>query len=745
MRFLKLFITGLLLAQVTFAQDSPVETLFDQISAVGKEYQLLKNEKDPKKIAVISERVTAISNKIRQTEITGVDSILFNIHEFSAYLAYYSDFINNPIQLPDSLRPAQVFRSLDSTALFLKSFDTIGYDTEFIEELYFPDTTGFSAENIGEFASSENKGLSGIASSSEAQVNALSKMAGLGCCRIRVKVRVRVVIDKPKKTYDKVVHTLQDAVNTVGRFIPAEVKELGVKVFAAALEVEGKYIHFLNDLNQRVFSVTFETFEFLRSLQEKTDKELIKAASNLMNTAGLKMPKEIEDGLIAIATAKSNVLRETMAGFSKAMELNYNINAMTADALLLFSKYLLLAGTDFPPFFERPKPNISAADAYVTLNISVVQKAIDRLFSRTIDLDTARHKGFKMILDGSEHKLSFDEKSGCVLIELGDFNVKGMYLLGGMADLMAPSATINIKKAKIQLIPDLEENENTIHLRPRLYYLDVKGVMPLFDRLIAWAIEKNFLEDKALPIALDSALNDEFKFRGANPASVALSFGQLKDYSINNNQLTLALNTSLQNEGHINKAHSVENGVGVEISEHFMASILRDAIASEGIRFSLKKDMEDDEVFDPSYNHLHLKKLHELKMENDRILVDVNTQVHLRRFLGRKPKLNFEVTHAAFYLTPVLGKNDEGEPVLKLMMLPAVDKIELKNLNKKFTRKALKVFKQDKKERLFAEVKLESLQSIEFENPFKKGENLLDPFKELVVKIQQGRMIIALK
>ena len=426
MRKILLLLLSFCIARVARTQDSAVTVLFHDIAAMGQEYAYLKNEKDARKIAEISQRVTAIDNRIRATEVSGIDSILFNIHQFATYLTYYADFLNSPVTLPDSLKPARVFGQLDSVARFLSSFDTLGYDTEHIEEFYFPEqgpavlageTTSaniWAADNLD--MGDHNKSLSGIKSESNVEVLALSKMAGLRCCRIRVKVRVRVVVDKPKKVYDKIVNKIEDAVNTVGRIIPEDVKKLGVKVFAAALEIEGNYIHFLNEVNQRVFAVSFSTFEFLRTLQEKTDQALLNATSHLMNTAGLQMPPEVESLLNKMIEARSNVLRETMTGFSKAMELNFKINELTADALKLFSKYLLLAGTDFPPMLDRPKPAINPADAYLQVNQAVLQKAVNKLFAHTIDLDTTKHKGFKLFLDGSEHKVTFHEKTGSILV-----------------------------------------------------------------------------------------------------------------------------------------------------------------------------------------------------------------------------------------------------------------------------------------------------------------------------------------
>lgn len=741
-------ILACIVCQFCKAQNAAVDSLFKDITEIGQQYLLLKNEREPQKIFQISQKMAATNAHIQSSEITGLDSTLYNIHQFSSYLDYYSEFLNNPINLPDSLKPARVFAQLDSVAQILLLFDTLSYEIDTLEEFYFSNQEEFIVvkDNISEMSlGKEQKNLSGIVNKSTDKIVALSKMAGMRCCKIRIKVRVRIVVN-PKKTYDRVVNTLEDAVNRVGQLIPNEVKKLGVEIFAASLEVEGNYIHFMNDLNQKVFTLSFSAFDFLRTLQENTDKEIFNSVSNLMNTAGMEMPSEIESMFDKLIVARGDIIRETMTGFSKAMELEFKIKDFSGDALKLFSKYLLLAGTEFPSMLKRSKLSINNADAYFQLNETVLQKAITKLFAHNIDIDSTKYKGFKLLINGSEHSVSFDEETGSIIIEVGDFNVKGIYLLGGMADLFAPSATINIKKAKIQLVPEISKDApNTINLRPRLYFLDVKGSMPLFDRLTAWAIEKNFLENKIIPLGLDSVMNDQLQFKGSLPSVVPVKYGYLTDFLIKDKNLVVAVNTSLKEDGKLIQTFSSGKGFALDLSDHLLDNILKNALKDEGIRFSLKKDTGALDVFDPTYNYLHFKELNEIKIFEDKIFIDLKTQIHLRRFLGKKPKLNFEVTHAAFYITPVLGKNKKGESVIKLSIIPDIYKIQLSNLNKRLTRKVLKLFKQDKKPIRLSEINVESLQMIQFENPFKKNENLLDRFNNLTLKLQNGRMMLSVE
>ncbi|CAH0279806.1 hypothetical protein SRABI27_03741 [Pedobacter sp. Bi27] len=543
-----------------------------------------------------------------------------------------------------------------------------------------------------------------------------------------------VTIGKPKitignKPFEGLTKGVQKVLDETGKIIPEEAKVLTTKLFGEAAKVNGQLIQIYSDNNSLISDISLEAVNLYQEIAEPIDENLIKIKNASLSTIGVTLPPNIDKAMSDYISLNSNGIAELERLYVKSTNIQNDILDGTAKSLDDFSKYLLLTTNGFPAKTKMPQLTKQAAIASLNINATLLPKIVDRLLQNDIPItkNATYEKPFQ-IVSVKSGSLKFDPETNTLLIELNDAKIRHNQPSAGMR----VSATISIKKLRSQVLM-ADNGDGTISLKLKLIYLDVDNLLPKLDETLCYYLQDAVVSKFSQTFKLSDLIRSKAKVAKSDITALNITTTHLNTkLFINSNSLGVTYHDNTDNTIDQNIPF---NSAALAFKEDFVKNLINKALDStHGVRISLDKKCKD---FDITRNHYRIVKLNYVKLNSDNSMdIGAEGSVHLRRFLGRKPKINILFSNIGIKLLPVL-RTDSGPATLEMTMVPVADSLVVTGspLKAKMLRKIVKLFKFSKTPIKLDPADLEKTKDFNFNNPFDPTKKLLPENRDMALKV----------
>lgn len=544
----------------------------------------------------------------------------------------------------------------------------------------------------------------------------------------------RVTLGKPKitigtKPFEGLTKAVQKVLDETGKIIPEEAKVLTTKLFGEAAKVNGQLIQIYSDNNTLISDLSLEAVNLYQDIAEPIDANLIKIKNASLSTIGVTLPPDIDKAMSDYIKLNSNGITELEKLYIKSTNIQNDILDATAQALDDFGRYLLLTTNGFPATVKMPELKKQAAIASININSTLLPKIVDQLLQNDIPItkNPTYVKPFQVVSVKSG-TLKFDAETNTLMIELNNAKIRHNQPSLGMR----VSATINVKKLRAQILM-ADNNDGSITLKLKLVYLDVDNLLPKLDQTLCYYLQDAVVSKFSQTLKLSDIIKSKAKVAKSDVTSLNIATTHLNTkLFINTNSLGVTyqdnVNSSTDQSNTVNSATFV-------FTDEFMKNLVNKALDStQGVRISLDNKHEG---FDISRNHYRIEKINYVHLNSDgSIDIGAVGSLHLRRFLGNKPKINILFSNIGVKLIPVLKSGSEPA-TLAMTMIPVPDSLVVTGspLKAKMLRKIVRLFKISKTPIKLDPADLEKTKDFNFNNPFDSKIKLLPENRDMSLKV----------
>ncbi|QXU43619.1 hypothetical protein [Pedobacter sp. D749] len=376
-----------------------------------------------------------------------------------------------------------------------------------------------------------------------------------------------------------------------------------------------------------------------------------------------------------------------------------------------------------------PEHTKRAAIASLNVNATLLPKIVARLLQDDIPItkNATYEKPFQ-IASVKSGTLKFDPETNTLIIELNDAKIRHNQPSLGMR----VSATINVKKLRSQILI-ADNGDGSITLKLKLVYLDVDNLLPKLDETLCYYLQDAIVSKFSQTFKLSDLIKSKAKVAKSDLTSLNITTAHLNTkLFINANSVGVTYQNAIDNA--VDQSIPV-NAAAFIFKEDFVKSLINKSLDStSGIRISLDKKEKD---FDVTRNHYRIVKLNYVKLNSDNSMdIGAEGSVHLRRFLGRRPKINILFSNIGIKLLPVL-RSDSESATLEMTMVPIADSLVVTGspLKAKILRKIVKLFKFSKTPIKLDPADLEKTKDFNFNNPFDPTKKLFPENRDMALKV----------
>lgn len=541
---------------------------------------------------------------------------------------------------------------------------------------------------------------------------------------------------------------------------PAKLEEWGKKIVGQKIVIASKVLKIFNEEGTAIVTeVSGKWMGLMDAIVNQNNKTLNKLADQIDAATNTDFTGKLAKEYNEYFKKAQQPIQESYRYSMKALQLTSDIGHETLDVLEKFGKYLLLSSKGFPGLITLKENSLAQSGAMLQISESVIQKALARLIKDAYK----SNKGINILARFKSAKINMDDKTNTYILELTDGKVRASHsfmfnvLFDDFSDHL--SGTVGIKKVRLQLVPSIgPEKKLTIHFKPRMVYLDIPDLMPALDQTLAWYLQKEQLNKFDLGFEVGNLLDQDFDIPGGDPAAITLDGKLVKPgLSVTGDHTFAAFESSALTAPLSPANNTYDSDVALSITNGLIKLLLDSAIAKhDGIRVSLGGDK-----YKESKDHFKIRSINYVANRSDSsISVGARAQVYLSKKVWLfKPKVNFEVSNFAVRLKPVL-KRRKG----KLTLVAEVDYVrpetEFKDINPRLTRRAIKAFKNWKKDIVIGKyriakpdltaddleiVELDEVENAVWRSPLNKKVNLLPPVDNMVFQMLPNGWVFKLK
>jgi hypothetical protein len=294
---------------------------------------------------------------------------------------------------------------------------------------------------------------------------------------------------------------LKDLANA---YVNSYISQLG-----SGLQLNGELIRILGPSGVPVVSLPFKQY---KALSDFTKNALIQgwdATGMVLTKAVLGKDNFLNKSVQDLSDLYNKYGNKYSEAVQAAETLLMNASATAGVVIDKLGYYMTLASTGFPPAIQNIDPTIKISNPSAKLNISnaYFEQIFNNIFNHKIDVNqdlisSIEIKGAKLI--------NFDNNYRSINISFSDGEV--------IVKATSPAITnkFTIKGCNLQLIPTLKIKEGKYFLdfSAVITYLDLKYSNPIIDKMIAWALQIEFLNIKPVAsIDLSKLLDFDIDFK----------------------------------------------------------------------------------------------------------------------------------------------------------------------------------------------------------------------------------------
>lgn len=539
--------------------------------------------------------------------------------------------------------------------------------------------------------------------------------------------RPRIVIGG--NPFEPITDAVQKTIDGTGKLIPEEVKKVSTKLFGESAKLSGDLIDIYRDNQNKITSLTLQGLDLYQQISDPVTENVLKLKSGTLNAVGVTLPKEIDKALDDYISLNKNGFNELYSLYNKTLEIEEQILDGTSTGLKEFGKYLLLTTNGFPKMATATPLNKQFGIATLNVDPNLLQSILDQLIKNEYRTASDHSKPFQVI-SISSGTLKFDNKTNSFILELNDSKIRHNQPTG----FSRISATLNIKKLKLQILPSDNQN-GSITFKTKLYYLDVEDLLPKLDEMLCWIFEENITSKISATFKVSELINSKLKIEKSNIDFLKLSTSHFTNkIFISENQMGIIYKS---NDDNYSDTTTLNNSIEVKFNEEFIKSILNTSLNEKnGVKISIEKKAEK---FDETRNHIFLKKINNIKFNEDgSMYIGTESSVHFRRFLGKKPKVNVLFSNVGFKLIPTLSSDSTENSSISMTLIPVIDSLTVTGnpVKSRILRKVAKLFKASRTPIELDKVEVDSIRNFNFVNPLNSESILLPKDREL--KLSKG-------
>lgn len=169
-----------------------------------------------------------------------------------------------------------------------------------------------------------------------------------------------------------------------------------------------------------------------------------------------------------------------------SLQIGFQLTSLAGDAQKKFGEYLALAAGGFPSPIENPDHPITLKNASV--KAAVPSRFLQQLFNNTFSHEIPINQDLitSISINGSKN-IVFDANLKSIGVSFSDGEIKGKV---GNAKI-----TYAIKACDFEFLPSISYREKNYYLDfcAVVTHLDLKNVNNEIDKMIAWALQTDFL------------------------------------------------------------------------------------------------------------------------------------------------------------------------------------------------------------------------------------------------------------